>query len=131
MVLLTRSIYFLLLTGALVTLGCLAYAGDPQQPSWWVFLPLFGAWTLFPYAAVGAAARHYPASRGSLVTLAFAAALLSGFGTVVLYIAFVAQPDAQSGIVLVVLPLWQLVGLLPFLLLSRYLGRREQSLRDE
>ena len=41
MLLLTRTVYGLLTAGALATLACLFYAGDPTQPSWWVFLPLF------------------------------------------------------------------------------------------
>jgi hypothetical protein len=124
MLLLTRTVHGLLTTGALATLACLFHAGDPTQPSWWVFLPLFGAWTLFPYAVVGAASRRFQDGPGALATVAVSAALLTVSGGVVLYSAFVTHADPQSGIVLVVLPLWQLAGLLPFLLLSRFLERR-------
>ena len=122
---LTRIIYALLLVGAIVTLGFMAQAGDTTQPSWWFFLPIFGAWVAFPYAAVAVVARWRPATPASHATLCIAAALLTGFGVLSLYSAFVTHLDPQSGIVLVFLPLWQLIGLTPFLLLSRHLARRD------
>ena len=121
----TRIVYALLLVGAVVSLGFLARAGDTTQPSWWFFLPLFGAWVIFPYAAVAIVVRWRPATPASHATLCLAAALLSGFGILSLYSAFVTHLDPQSGIVLVFLPLWQLIGLTPFLLLSRHLARRD------
>lgn len=40
------------------------------------------------------------------------------------YEAFIAHPDAQSGIVLIFIPLYQLAGLIPLLLVARLLARR-------
>ncbi len=121
---LVRITLALLTVGAVATLGFMAYAGEPGRASWWLFALPFAAWTLMPYALVAAEARRHPSNRGSLSLLSVAAALLSGLSIVLLYLAFVAQPDAQSGLVLLFLPLWQSFGLLPFLAASRFLARR-------
>ena len=121
---LTRVILVLLLVGVTTTLGFMGYAGDPTRPGWWLFFLLFGAWALLPYGVVAIAARQRPANRASDSVLCLAATLLSGLGILALYSAFVAHLDPQRGLVLVFLPLWQLLGLLPFLVVSRYLARR-------
>lgn len=123
---LQRITNLLLFGGALITLGFMARAGDPTQPAWWIFLPVFGAWAVLPYVVAGWVARWRPATPGSHAVLAIAAALLTGFGVFALYQAFVTHLDPQSAIVLVYLPIWQLVGLFPLLALSRVLARRGQ-----
>jgi hypothetical protein len=114
----------LLLVGAVTTLGFMVYAGDLGSPSSWLFFLGLAAWTLMPYGIVAAETRRYPGSQGSMSLLCATAALLSGVSIVLLYLAFVAQPDAQSALVLVFLPLWQSLGLLPFLAGSRFIARR-------
>ena len=120
---LLRITFILLLVGAVATLGFMVYAGQPGRASWWLFALPFAAWTLVPYALVTAETRRHLSNRGSLSVLCAAAVLLSSASIVLLYLAFVAQPDAQSGLVLVFLPLWQSFGLLPFLGVSRILAR--------
>jgi SNF family Na+-dependent transporter len=120
---LVRIAQVLLFVGAATTLGFMGYAGEPTSALWWLLSLPFAAWTLLPYALVASEARRHASNRGSLSLLGLAAALLSGSSIVLLYLAFVAQPDAQSGLVLVFLPLWQLVAMLPFLGVSRLLAR--------
>ncbi len=81
-------------------------------------------WALIPYALVVVATHREPSNLGSSSVLGVAAVLLSGASIVLLYLAFIANPDPQSGLVLVFLPLWQSLALLPFLGLSRFLARR-------
>ena len=121
---LVRITRVLLFVGAATTLGFMAYAGEPTSASWWLFALPLAAWTLLPYALVASGTRRHPSTRGSLSLLSWTAALLSGSSIALLYLAFVAQPDAQSGLVLVFLPLWQSVALLPFLGVPRVLARR-------
>ena len=99
------------------------HAGSPGQPSWWLGFVLFGAWALVPYGVCAAAGRRVSGGREGLVWLG-ASVLLTGASAAILYDAFVARPDAQSGLVFVFLPLWQLVGLAPFALVARFLARR-------
>ncbi len=120
---LVRITQVLLLVGAATTLGFMAYAGEPTSASWWLLSLPFAAWTLLPYALVASGTRRHPSNRGSSSLLSLAAALLSGSSIVLLALTFVTQPDAQSGLVLVFLPLWQSVVLLPFLGVSRVLAR--------
>lgn len=112
-----------LAAGALITLGFMLHAGSPGQPSWWLGFLLIGAWSLAPYGVCAAAGRRVSAGREGLVWLA-ASALLTGMSAALLYDAFVARPDAQSGLVFVFLPLWQLVGLAPVAPVARSLARR-------
>lgn len=106
-----------------MTLGFMLHAGSPGQPSWWLGFILFGAWALAPYGVCAAAARRASDGREGLVWLA-ASVLLTGASAALLYDAFLARPDAQSGLVFLFLPLWQLVGLAPFALAARSLARR-------
>ena len=121
---LLRTTRLLLLVGAAATLGFMAYAGQPGSASWWLFFLPFAAWTLVPYALAAAETSRHPSGRGSISVLCAAAAILSGSSIGLLYLAFVAQPDAQSGLVFIFLPVWQSLGLLPFLGVSRILSRR-------
>lgn len=122
---LTRATYVTLLAGASATLGFMAYAGaEPAGLAWWLSLLPFAAWALLPYALLAAAAHRRPANLASRSVVCAAAALLSGFSILVLYSAFVTHLDPQSAVVFVFLPLWQLIGLLPLLVVSRLLARR-------
>ncbi len=121
---LRRVTLIFLSVGAVATLGFMVYAGEPGRASWWLFFLPFAAWALVPYALVCAETRRHPANLGSLSLLNAATVLLSGSSVVLLYLAFVAQPVAQSGLVFIFLPVWQAVGLLPFLAVARILARR-------
>lgn len=123
---LDHLILALLLVGAATTLGFMIDAGEPDRPWWWLAFSLFGGWALVPYALVAAATRWRPANRASRSVLCAAAALLSGLSILSLYSAFVIHLDAQSALVFIFLPLWQLVGLLPFLGASRWIAQRGQ-----
>lgn len=124
---LTRLTQMLLLIGALTTVGFMLFAGEPGTLVWWALFVPFAAWALFPFWLVASAARKHEGSRVDQRMALLAAALITGFGLFVLYSAFVTDPDPQSGLVLLFLPLWQLAGLLPFWALSRLLARRHPS----
>jgi len=126
-----RVSLLVLLVGAVATLGFMVYAGDPASGSWWLFFVPFAGWALLPYALVGVATRWQPSSRGSQSVLCVAAVLLTCASVLLLYSAFVAQPDPQSGLILIFLPLWQGLGLLPFLGVSRVLARRGATASTE
>ncbi len=66
-------------------------------------------------------------SRRSLWVLLLAAALVSSSSAALLYRAFVTHLDAQSGIVFLSLPFWQLIGFVPFLLLALLLRSQPDS----
>jgi len=113
-----------LLLGFLTTLGFMLYAGEPSKSTWWLFFVPFAGWAGAPYAITGLAVRRSAASRASQVVLLLTAIALTGFGCSMLYTAFVTHIDAQSGIVFVFLPVYQLMGLVPLLLIAQHLARR-------
>ncbi len=117
----------LLAVGAATTLGFMVDAGEPARPAWWLLFVPFAAWGLAPYAAVAVAARRARGSRAPARVLLAAAALLVAGSAALLYDAFVRHLDPQSGLVFLFLPLWQIVGLAPFLVLARALGRRADA----
>ena len=120
-----RITYAVLIVGAMATVGFTIYAARPNGSSNWGILIAVATWTLLPYAVVMAVARRLPSNRNSEILLCIAAVLLSGFGIFGLYQSFIVHLDPQSALVLVLLPLWQLLGLLPFLCVSWYLANRE------
>jgi hypothetical protein len=125
--LLKRVTLGVLATGAVVTLGFMLDAGEPGASGWWLLFLGFGAWALLPYGVVALVAIRLGSSLASLRVLLAAALLLTGASSLLLYQAFVVDLDPQSGIVFVFLPVWQLVGLAPFLLLAGWLRSRGQS----
>ncbi len=111
--------YGILGLGAVTTLWFMWRAGgEPSQPSWWLGVLPFAAWALAPYAAAALAVWRLRHSRVPTVVLFIAALLLSGFSVWVLYQVFVINLDAQSGLVFLFLPFWQLLALSPLFILA-------------
>ena len=125
---LTRSSLLVLTLGAILGLGFLLYASDLGEPLTWLLLVPFSALVLLPYFLLSRAARRYeeaPAAAGLVLVGAF---LSTGFGAFVFYSALVAdEPDAQSGLVLFVVPVWQLLGVWLLLWLCRRVDRRREA----
>ncbi|MFE4106228.1 hypothetical protein [Almyronema epifaneia] len=117
----------ILAAGMFVTLGFMLQASEPGQWGTWAFLLPFLAWAIAPYLAVIAAIRRFRASFNSLLTLLVAASLLTLSSTALLYDAFVSRPDAQSGLVFLVLPVYQWIGLSLFLIVARRWQRQASS----
>jgi len=70
--------------------------------------------SLLPYAGFAFFARKGLKTQAARIVAIVAAALLSTLAFAALYATFVAEPDAQGGLVFLFLPVWQLIGLLPF-----------------
>ncbi|MDH4030083.1 MAG: hypothetical protein OEU49_04465 [Chromatiales bacterium] len=119
-----RATLAVLICGFLTTLGFMFHAGEPQRLSWWPLFVPFAAWAGVPYALVYAASRRGPATTASHAVVFLSALAVSGFSALMLYQAFIAHPDAQSGIVLLFIPFYQVLGLLPLLWVARVLARR-------
>lgn len=111
----------------MVTLACMLYAGEPRRPRWWLGFAPFAAWALLPFLVAGILSFRLRGSPASRRVLLAAAGLLTASTCWLLYVAFIDQPDAQSGLVFLFLPLWQLVGLLPIGLLAAALGSRSDA----
>jgi hypothetical protein len=113
-----------LYVGAVVSLVAMIHAGEPHRLHWWPMFAIASAWVLLPYAIVWQEARRRTGRPGPCVVLLVAAITLTVFSALVLYGAFIAHPDPQSGLVFIFIPLYQLLGLVPFFILARYLAKR-------
>ena len=99
------------------------YAGEPENPGWWLGFAGFAAWMLLPYAIASYMTHRlggHPSARMVLLVTALGVSLSS---TWLLYEAFIRHIDAQSGIVFAVLPMYQLIGLVPLVAIASWLAR--------
>ena len=119
-----RSIGGTLLAGVIVTAGFMIYAGEPADPGWWLGFLAFFLWALLPFAIVALMAYRPSMSQRSLWVLLAASVLLTVATCALLYTALIVQTDAQSALVFVVLPIWQLIALPVFLLVAFLLRER-------
>ena len=103
---------------------CLIFRLLFQDKWWWLGFLAFAVWATIPFGVVAVASHRFRAAAAALKLLLLASLLLTVSAMCLLYDAFVARPDAQSGILFVFLPVWQMIGLAPFLLGSRFLHRR-------
>ncbi len=114
----------ILYCSVLFTAILMLYAGEPTTPSWYVTAIPFLLWTSIPYGILLAFNRLFPSSPRKNGTVLLTAALISGFAIYCLVNAFFLNPDPQSGIVFIFLPLYQIAaaiigGLISLALLKR------------
>lgn len=112
---------------ALATMAFMIYGGSPERAGWWLLFLPFAAWALLPYGLLAVRAERAAGHRGATTIVLVGSVLATAFGVFALYMAFVAQPDPQSGLVVLFVPVWQLVGLVPFFWLSSRLVAGEAS----
>lgn len=110
--------------GAVVSLVFMIHAGEPGRLYWWPMFAIASAWVLLPYAIVWQEARRRTGQTGPCIVLLIAATALTVFSAIALYGAFIAHPDPQSGLVFIFIPLYQVLGLVPFFIFERYLAGR-------
>jgi ABC-type Fe3+-siderophore transport system permease subunit len=113
-----------LYVGAVLSMVFMIHAGEPHRLHWWPMFAVAFAWVLLPYAIVRQEARRRTGQPGPRIVLLVAAIALTVFSAIVMYGAFIAHPDPQSGLVFIFIPLYQLLGLVPFFILARYLANR-------
>ena len=99
---------------AAVSLGIQVYAGDFSSGSLNLAPLGFAAWACVPYAIVWIAAKILQADIIASSILALGLAMIAALGLYAYIVAFIAtaKPDAQAGLVFVVVPLYQLGAIL-------------------
>ncbi len=117
----------MLVLGVCTVLGLMLHAGNPSDPSWWPGFLAFATWGLLPFLVFAEFAARLSHSRLSMFAL-FAGALVVTIGTAsLLYESFVANTDAQNGIIFIILPLYQLAAMALFVAAAWGLSFRETS----
>lgn len=119
---LTNILLFLFL---LMTIGIMAWAGEPTSWVWWMAQLGFIAWACVPYAILwvlnNIVIEEEPRRD---VVLLLTTVVVCGYGAWQLYNAFVVYPDELLGTVFVDMPLWQSIiavagGVLAYLMPKR------------
>jgi hypothetical protein len=99
--------------GALFTLGMMLYASQPwseQGAGGWLALAAFAAFALSPYAVLALAARRadpHPARAWILLAVGVLVTVTAAWFYV---LGFLVEPDPQSGLLFVFLPIYQLIA---------------------
>lgn len=108
----TRATYAVASAGALFTLGMVLFASRPwsgQGGGGWLVLAAFAAFALSPYAALALAARK-AAPRPSGAAIVLAVGVLVTVAAAWFYVlGFFIEPDAQSGLLFIFLPVYQYI----------------------
>ncbi len=118
-----RVLYGATAAGYLITLGFIFREGSPATPGWWGAAIVFFVWTSTPFIAMAFAGKKLAGRPAPRLLLTLGAIGLAASAFWFLRIAFVRSPDAQSGVVFVILPLYQLAGVLLLAALAGLVAR--------
>lgn len=100
--------------GGLLTAGFAVYAARGAESGSLPFLAVAILWAVSPYAVLVVLARRASSRRYWPAVLAVSAFAVLAFGLYFFWLGFFAQPDAQSGLLFIFVPFYQLayVGVL-------------------
>ena len=100
--------------GGLLTAGFAVYAARGAESGSLPFLIVAILWAVSPYALLVVLARRASGRRYWSAVLAASASVVLAFGLYFFWLGFVAQPDPQSGLLFILVPIYQLayVGVL-------------------
>ena len=118
--------FSLCILGSLFTLGVMVASGRgwTQAAEWWMSFLGIGLWNLSPYAGLAACGVLAKRTKGQARTAFVGSVLVVGFGVFVLVEGFIVNPEAQSALAFVVLPLYQLAGVGVLIIVIRSVGGR-------
>ena len=123
---LRRSVFWVLLAGALTTFAFVLLAGRPSRLEWWLGGILFAVWVLVPFGFLGLTARSRSLGKVSLATLLAASVLLMAV-SLITYNPAVMGSGSTASLVFVFVPMLELVGLIPFVIIALVLKDRGRA----
>lgn len=112
------------LIGAVATISLLLYASRGASPGSRPSLAAFAAWALSPYLVLYLCARLGPLSGRWPTIVAIAGALVTAAAIYGYITGIFINPDPQSGLAFVFLPVYQLAVAVVLLVISMALRRR-------
>jgi hypothetical protein len=118
---LTAVTHLVLAAGLVTTWSAMGQAAGPtssRSAGADLFVAAIAVWVAVPYVALTLAGRRVGGGAGPRYVLGLAALAITGF------VAYLRHQGALTELVFVFLPLWQLVGALPFLALARWRALR-------
>lgn len=93
---------------AIISIGVLAWATSIDLGSILLF-PVFAVWLVLPYGVLWLVS-HQVRERWQEAVLLVVTLVVGIFGVGALVYGFVTHPDPQSGLLLLIIPVWQLLG---------------------
>ncbi len=112
-----------LLIGVIATFALMGYMAVTSPTDAKIAMLGFLAWALLPYAALYLAARRAKEGRWANF-VALATVVITGLALAAFVFGFFVRPDPQSGLMFVVLPLYQLLVAVPLLIATFVVTRR-------
>lgn len=99
--------------GGLFSLAMVLYAADLTSVLLVLLMFVFGAWAVAPFCLAYFRASSFSNFRIASILLLLATVAAAAFSVYVYWTTFVdnSNPDAQDGLVLVVVPLYQIIGM--------------------
>jgi hypothetical protein len=123
---LRSSVFWGLLAGALTTLAFELHAGQPSRLEWWLGGIPFTVWVLAPFGVLGLTARSRSLGEVSLAILLAASVLLMAV-SVITYNPAVMRSSSTAGLVFLFVPMLELIGLIPFVIIALVLKDRGRA----
>ncbi len=118
-----RLLLGVLIVAGVATLGFVFQAGGPPSTlARWIVAIAFGGWTVLPYVVLGLLMGRLGPRLWGWIVFAAGTALVVGLAGWAYYSGFVLHLDPQSGILLVLVPFYQLVIVAPTALLGLWLS---------
>jgi len=123
-----RLTLFVLLLGAVTTIGCMAWFGRaPDGGEGWFFLLRLAVGIISPYAIVAIFTVMFRRHTQANIVLLIAAVGLTASSVFLLLDSFVLHAGPQSGLIFLVLPILHLLALIPFVLIALVFEYRKRD----
>ena len=110
--------------GAALTFAAMLHEGNPGELSWWSRMLGFGLWGLLPFLIVLVLSRRWTSFPAAQSLLAVAGSLVMLSAAYLLYEALFAKKHSTFGLAFLVMPIYQLVVVIPLSLAAWWAARR-------
>lgn len=113
------------LLGGLYSFAIALITGDTSNPTLLLLVPAFGAWAALPFALLYWRASSLAGRPVGSIIILIVSLIAAGLSFFVYWTTFVdnPKPDAQDGLVLLIIPLYQLAGVSILSLIAGWISK--------
>lgn len=113
---------------AVASMGLVWWIGHIEGVSDAIWGLGFSAWIIAPYVFIGRASYRHPGNRSYGVSMLVLTTLVCGLAAWIYTDAFFVHTDPQSGLVMLFIPLWQLLGSVLWVVVSDFAAKRGERI---